>query len=223
MTVPVRAAGPAAVSAAATRTLMLALLLAVTGCAADGAPGAKASDTITTKIPAPEVTLPPGELRALVPEAKDLPIGLVPLIAGSGERNLKAIAGFSADPAAAEKALTAHGLTDAYVAQYADPKSARVLSVVVTRFATTKGASDDLAGDLASSGGSVLPTPAVGEASQLRRQPLPQATPAGELITLRFRSGATTWLVAYTARPTADPDVPMEIARLLVARANQQA
>ena len=77
--------------------------------------------------------------------------------------------------------------------QCADPAGARVLSVVVKR-------------------------ERVGEASQLRRQPLPGAG-GGELATVRFRQGATTWLLAYGDRPTADAAVAVRLGQLLAARA----
>jgi hypothetical protein len=59
----------------------------------------------------------------------------------------------------------------------------------------------------------------VGEQSDVRRQPLPQASASpGQLVTVRFRNGTTTWLVAYGASPTADPAVAVDLARTLVAR-----
>ena len=81
--------------------------------------------------------------------------------------------------------------------QYADPAGARVLSVVVKR-------------------------ERVGEASQVRRQPLPGAGGGGgELATVRFRQGATTWLPAYGDRPAADADADnaVRLGQLLAARA----
>ena len=77
--------------------------------------------------------------------------------------------------------------------QCADPAGARVLSVVVKR-------------------------ERVGEASQLRRQPLPGAG-GGELATVRFRQGPTTWLPAYGDRPAADADNAVRLGQLLAARA----
>jgi len=167
--------------------------------------------------PLPGVTLPPDPLQPLVPAPEEVPAGMVPLLSGSGSRDAKAIAEFSADPAAAAKALAAHGFTSAYVAQYAHPSDGRVLSVVVARFKDAAGATADLEGDLAGSSGEVVTTATVGEASQVRRQPLP-GDGAGELVTLRFRQGSTTWLLAYGA-PTADPQVAVELAQSLVDRA----
>lgn len=167
--------------------------------------------------PVPGVSLPADPLRALVPGPDEVPAGLVPLVAGSGRRDAAAIAEFSADPAAARTALAEHGFTGAYVAQYAHPSDGRVLSVVVVRFRDAAGAKADLTGDLAGSSGEVVEVPTVGEQSQVQRQPLP-GKGAGELVTLRFRTGATTWLLAYGARPTADPQVAVELGRLLADR-----
>jgi hypothetical protein len=149
---------------------------------------------------------------------------MVPILAGTGPRDVRAVAGYSADPTAAQKQLSAHGFRTAYVGQYADPATGRVLSVVVSRFATAAGAAADLAGDLAASTGEKVPAPVVGEQSEVRRQPLPQpsgtgSAAPGQLVTVRFRKGDTTWLVAFGANPTADPQVALDVAKLLVARA----
>jgi hypothetical protein len=198
--------------------LLCAGALLLTGCSEDepAAPQAPSASALTA--PLPGVTLPPDPLRDLVPTPEEVPAGMVPLLAGSGPRNLQAVADFSADPAAAAASLTEHGFTSAYVAQYAHPTDGRVLSVVVSRFGDAAGAEADLAGDLASSTGDEVAVPTVGAASQARRQPLP-GNDEGQLLTLRFRAGATTWLLAYGAVPEADPDVAVELARALVERA----
>lgn len=165
----------------------------------------------------PDIVLPADPLRDLVPRTADLPPGMVPILAGSGPRDAHAIATYSADPKAAGTLLTTHGFRSAYVAQYADPTSGRVLSVVVSRFATAAGATADLATDLAASTGEQISTTTVGELSQVRRQPLPGGK--GQLVTVRFRKQATTWLVAYGAMPTADPHVATDLATTLAARA----
>lgn len=200
-----------------------AVLLLVAGCLLAGCSDAEPDEAPQSPsqsaldAPVPGVTLPPHPLLALVPEPDEVPAGMVPLLAGSGSRDAAAIAEFSADPAAAATALADHGFRDAYVAQYAHPGDGRVLSAVVVRFADAAGAQADLAGDLAGSGGDVVDVPTVGEQSQVRRQPLPGET-GGELVTVRFRRGAVTWLLAYGAAPTADPDVAVELARALVDR-----
>lgn len=205
------------------RTPVLALLvcLALPACSgSDDEPAAQ--PTVSVAPPssaAPEIALPAGPLRELVPASSDLPSGMVPILAGTGPRDLKVVAGYSADPAKAEKLLTEHGFRNAYVAQYADPATGRVLSVVASRFSTTAGATADLAGDLTASGGSPVPSPTVGEQSQVLVQPLPQASTTGELVTVRFRKGATTWLVAYGAAPKADVAVAVDLARVLASRA----
>ena len=204
---------------AAALGLVCALLA---GCSDDeprATPQTPSSSALSA--PLPGITLPPAPLLPLVPEPDEVPAGMVPLLTGSGSRDAAAIAEFSADPAAAGRALAEHGFTSAYVAQYAHPTDGRVLSVVVARFRDAAGAEADLQGDLAGSSGEVVKTATVGQASQARRQPLPGASPgsaAGELVTLRFRQGATTWLLAYGARPTADPQVAVELARPLVDR-----
>ena len=196
----------------------VALLVATAGCS-DEAPTATPQTPSSAALtePLPDVSLPEHPLRPLVPEPDEVPPGMVPLLAGSGGRDAAAIAEFSSDPAAAAEALAEHGFRNAYVAQYAHPTDGRVLSVVVVRFADAAGAQADLEGDLASSSGEVVAVGTVGEQSQLRRQPLP-GDDAGELVTLRFRQGATTWLLAYGARPTADPQVAVELAQPLLER-----
>lgn len=197
----------------------LAVACLLSGCSdddPDAAPQPPSESALNA--PVPGVTLPADPLRALVPAPDEVPAGLVPLVAGSGRRDAAAIAEYSADPAAARTALAEHGFSGAYVAQYAHPADGRVLSVVVARFRDAAGAKADLTGDLAGSSGEVVEAPTVGDQSQVRRQPLPGEGGAGELVTLRFRAGATTWLLAYGARPKADPQVAVELGRLLVER-----
>lgn len=170
----------------------------------------------------PEIALPSDPLTSLVPAPGEVPGGMIPLLTGSGKRDAAAVAAYSTDPAAAAAGLQKNGFQSAYVAQYADPSSPRVLSVVVTRFATPAGAKADFDGDLAASAGEPVPVPVIGEAAQARRQALPGGT-AGELVTLRFRQGRHTWLLAYGDRPQADLQVAIGLARLLVDRARTTA
>lgn len=202
---------------AATAALALGCLL--TACSqAEPSAAPESPSQSALDAPVPGVTLPPDPLLPLVPTPDEVPPGMVPLLAGSGSRDAAAIAEFSADPAAARKALSEHGFRSAYVAQYAHPSDGRVLSVVVARFADAAGAAADLAGDLSGSSGDVVEVPTIGEQSQVRRQPLPGAK-EGELVTVRVRQGATTWLLAYGASPTADATVAVDLARTLVDRA----
>ena len=198
--------------------------LVLGGCGGSSAPGASSPSPEPPSSAAPAIALPAGPLRGLVPASADLPAGMVPIRAGPGPRARRAVAGYSADPTAAQKQLAAHGFRTAYVGQYADPATGRVLSVVVSRFATAAGAAADLAGDLAASTGEKVPAPVVGEQSEVRRQPLPQpsgtgSAAPGQLVTVRFRQGDTTWLVAFGANPTADPQVALDVAKVLAARA----
>ena len=203
-----------------TSTSAALAIVLLPGCAGDE-PRAQASpeppSASALMAPVPGITLPPDPLRPLVPAPEEVPAGMVPLLAASGSRDAAAIAAFSADQAAAQKTLTEHGFASAYVAQYAHPSDGRVLSAVVVRFADAAGAKADLEGDLAGGPGEVLAVETLGDASQVRRQALP-GDAEGELITLRFRQGSTTWLLAYGARPTADPQVVVELARPLLER-----
>ena len=213
-----RQAGRAARPGARARTaLALVVAAALVGGCSDGPATPEAAVSSALSAPLPGVTLPPDELLPLVPAPDEVPGGMVPVLAGSGARDVAAVAGYSADPAAARTALAQHGFQRAYVAQYADPAGARVLSVVVVRFADEAGATADLAGDLAASSGEVVEAAPVGEQSQLRRQPLP-GEGGGELLTLRFRTGPTTWLVAYGDRPEADGSVAVGLGQRLVVR-----
>jgi len=194
------------------RAVLAVPLLLLAGCGGSSAPSAAPAPS-PSAAPVPQIVLPAGPLRDLVPRADEIPNGMLPVLAGSGPRDQQAIAAYSADPKAAATLLTEHGFRSAYVGQYADPANGRVLSVVVTRFATAAGATADLAGDLAASGGDPIAATTIGDTSQVRRQPLPGG--GGQLVTVRFRRGATTWLVAYGAKPVADPAVAIGIARRL--------
>ena len=200
------------------RIARLLLLVALAGCGGSSTPAAAPSRAASASpVAVPDIALPADPLRDLVPRNADLPPGLIPILAGSGPRDARAIAAYSADPKAAGTLLASHGFRNAYVAQYADPATGRLLSVVVSRFVTAAGATADLATDLAASTGEQVSGATVGELSQVRRQPLPGGK--GQLVTVRFRKGATTWLVAYGAVPTADPKVATDLAMTLAARA----
>lgn len=198
--------------------LVLVLGAALAGCSGgDADPGPRPTAPAATSTPtvSAAVTLPPDPLRAFVPDADDVPPGLLPVVSGSGPRDLAQVAAFSGDPGAAATALRAHGFEDAYVAQYAEPRAdGRVLSVVVAQFATLKGAADDLAGDVAASSAG---EPAdVGQGGRLAVQPLPGAR--GQLTTLRFRVGVRTFLLAYGA-PDADRETVLALGRAVAGRA----
>jgi hypothetical protein len=194
-----------------------AVVLLATACGGGSEPEAAPSPSaVAASTAVPDIVLPDDPLRDLVPKTADLPPGLVAILSGSGPRDATAIAAYSADPKAAGTLLKTHGFRSAYVAQYADPATGSVLSVVVSRFSTAAGAAADLGADLTASTGEEVKGSSVGEQSQVRRQPLPGGK--GELVTVRFRKGATTWLVAYGA-PKADPKVAVDLATTLAARA----
>jgi hypothetical protein len=195
--------------------LLLALLVGCGGSSGSAAAPSPAGPAATSTA-VPDIVLPADPLRDLVPRTADLPPGMVAILAGSGPRDAHTIAGYSADPKSAGTLLTQHGFRSAYVAQYADPATGRVLSVVVSRFSMAAGAAADLDADLTASTGEKVTSEAIGERSDVRRQPLPGGQ--GQLVTVRFRKGATTWLVAYGATPTADPKVATDLARALAGR-----
>ena len=186
-----------------TRRLAAAALaaLAVAGLGACSSGDAKPRATASAPLP----TLPPGELRPRVLQPDEVSRNLVPIEAQTGTRDLKAIAAFSADPAAAEKSLQRHGFQSAYVVQYADPEAAAVVTNVVTKFATAAGAEADLAADLAAAGaGTVFPVTGLGEQAGGIRGRLEPVLAEGTLITLRWRVGDTTWLLAVGSKKPVD-------------------
>jgi hypothetical protein len=195
------------------------LLTALSGCGggSENVAAKPSASAVAASTAVPDIVLPDDPLRDLVPKTADLPPGLVAILSGSGPRDAAAIAAYSADPASAGTLLTKHGFRSAYVAQYADPATGSVLSVVVSRFSTAAGAKADLDADLKASAGEEIKGSTVGDQSQVRRQPLPGGK--GELVTVRFRKGATTWLVAYGANPKADPKVAVDLAATLASRA----
>lgn len=200
--------------------VLIGLFVLLAGCGggsdSTAAPRPTGAEGIGTTA-VPDIVLPADPLRDLVPRTAELPPGLVAILAGSGPRDAAAIAAYSADPKSAGSLLTKHGFSSAYVAQYADPATGQVLSVVVSRFSTVAGAGADLDADLGASAGEKVPSALVGDKSEVRRQPLPGGK--GQLVTVRFGKGATTWLVAYGARPTADASVAVVLATTLAARA----
>ena len=170
--------------------------------------------------PVPGVTLPPDPLLDLVPRPDEVPAGMVPVIAGSGPRDLTTVAGYSGTGATATAAaakLTAHGFRKAYVAQYANPTTGQVMSIVASTFATAAGATADFADDEAGAQGKRVVAPTLGEASSVVLQDLPGSV-VSQLVLVRFRSGTTTWSLAYKAAPTADPQVAIDLAAALLKR-----
>jgi hypothetical protein len=145
---------------------------------------------------------------------------MVPVLAGSGVRDLQTIASYSGTGKAAADAaaaLTQHGFKTAYVAQYANQDTGQVLSVVVSDFATTEGATADYGSDANAAKGTPITTEPVGDASSATKQTITGSV-SSELVLLRFRRGTTTWAVAYQAAPTADPAVAVMVAKAVLAR-----
>ncbi|HEU0132399.1 MAG TPA: hypothetical protein VFQ85_15555 [Mycobacteriales bacterium] len=190
-------------------------LLALAGCTSDEAKP-RASATASAPLP----TLPAGELRDRVLQPGEVTSTLVPIAAQTGTRDLNSIAAFSADPAGARTTLQQHGFQSAYVVQYADPKTAAVVTNVVTKFATVAGATADLTGDLAAAGktGAAFAVTGLGDQAGGVRGKFQADTADGSLVTLRWRVGDTTWLLAVGARNPVDADGVRRLADKLVAR-----
>lgn len=195
---------------------MLPVLLA--GCA--GSKGATQDPNVSASAPIPGVTLPPGQLSDLVPAPTEVPAGMVPVVLGSGPRDLDQVAAYSGSgtvKAAAAATLRAHGFQQAYVAQYANQTTGQGLTVVVSRFATAAGATADFSDDEKGTAGTSVPSEQLGDASSVTKQTIPGSV-ASELVLVRFLRGTDTWVLAYQAAPTADPTVAVALAKRLLAR-----
>lgn len=198
---------------------LLAAPLVLAGCSG-GSAAPVVDPQAAASAPVPGVTLPADTLLDLVPRPSEVPAGMVPVIAGSGPRDLATVAGYSgagATQKAAEGKLTAHGFTRAYVAQYANPATGQVLSILVSMFATTAGATADFADDQAAPQGKKVVAPVLGEASSVTTQDL-QGSVVRQLVLVRFRRGTATWSLAYQAAPTADPQLAIALASTLLKR-----
>lgn len=198
---------------------LLLLPLLLTACSGDSK-AAKTTPDAAASLPVPGVTLPPDALSPLVPTPQEVPAGMVPLLAGSGPRTLEVVASYSGTGDAAKTAaarLTKHGFQRAYVAQYANQATAQAITVLVSEFRDAAGAKADLTDDLAGFAGKVVATPTLGEQSQVTTQETPGAG-ASQLVLVRFRRGVHTWLLSYSASPTAEPKAAIDLATELLAR-----
>jgi hypothetical protein len=203
------------------RRSALAVLLAVpmllAGCSDDSSP--YDNPDVAASAPLPDVTLPPGALLDFVPKPDEVPAGMVPVVQGSGTRTLEEVAGYSGAEVKAQAAtsLRAHGFQDAYVAQYANQGTGQVLSVVVTQFATPDGATADFSEDEKGTSGTPVPSEQLGDSSSVTKQTVTGSTTA-ELVILRMVRGTHTWVIAYQASPSASAEVPIGLAKALLAR-----
>jgi hypothetical protein len=205
---------------------LLAALLLLPGLAVGGCSGDDAEK------PQVAVTLPGGSLATKVLQTDDVPDGLVPILAQTGPADISRIAGFSADSAAAEKSLREHGFDEAYVVQYGDQRSGRFIVNVVSTFDSADGATADLTADLDSARqtGSPFPIDDLGDQAGGVRSaratasaaPSGSAAPANDfdLVTVRWRRGGTTWLLAVGARGTVEQEAVVKLARLVLSRAD---
>ena len=207
-----------------SRALPLVIAAALLGgCSGDGVgPTPQGTDNpdIAASAPVPGVSLPPGELVDQVLKPDEVPAGMVPILKGSGPRDIKVVASYSGTgPAAAsaEARLKAHQFVTAYVAQYANLGTGQVLSMVASRFASAESAAADFADDLKGNQGKTVASPTIGQQSAVTVQSVP-GTPASELVLVRFRRGTTTWSLAYKARTPADAQLPIQLAQRVIGR-----
>jgi hypothetical protein len=212
--------------------------LLLSGCSDDGTtatPQGTENPDVAASAPIAGVTLPPDVLVDQVLRPDEVPAGMVPIILGSGPRDANVVASYSGtgtDAAAAEARLKAHGFQSAYVAQYANQATAQVIVVLASRFATAANAAADFGDDLkGSSGGKTVPSTTVGDESAVTVQTFAgtpktataAATPKTDLVLVRFRRGTTTWSLAYRAPSAADVQLPIQLARVLLARTASSA
>lgn len=199
--------------------VLLALPLLLAGCSEQ--PSSPFDDPdVAASAPVPGVTLPPGTLVDLVPSPSEVPAGMVPVVLGSGPRDLDAVAGYSGTGAVKERAAQAlreHGFQQAYVAQYANQTTGQGVTVVVSRFATAQGATADFSDDAKATSGTPVPTETLGEVSSVTKQTIAGSVQS-ELVLVRLVRGTDTWVLAYQAAPSADPAVPVELAKRLLLR-----
>lgn len=168
-------------------------------------------------------TLPAGVLLEYVPQPSEVPAGLQPVLAQSGPADVSKLASFSGNAATAQAALTAHGFQIGYVVEYANPTSGQLISVVVSRFATALGATQDLSSDLSAKQASTvkpITVPQIGDQSGADTQPLPGGASGSQLITIRFRLDDMTWLLAVGSTGKVDISSVTQIALFLVQRAH---
>lgn len=197
---------------------LVATAIALSACSKSNPPALTPQQAASAPIPG--VTLPPGTLIDLVPTPAEVPAGMVPVVLGSGPRDLNTVASYSGTGAVAAKAaseLRAHGFESAYVAQYANQTTGQVLSVVVSRFATQAGAAADFNDDEKGTTGTKVVEPTLGDASEVTTETLPGSTPA-KLVLVRFRRGVDTWVLAYKAGANADAALAVHLAQVLLAR-----
>jgi hypothetical protein len=172
--------------------------------------------------PVVAVTLPAGSLADQVLQEEDVPDGFVPLLAQTGPADIAKIAGFSSDSAAAEKSLREHGFKQGYVVQYGDPKSGRFIVNVVATFETEAGATADLTADIESARKTGTPFPVTDlgdQAGGVRGANGATAQTASDLVTVRWRKGSTTWLLAVGASGTVEQDAVVSLARIVLKSA----
>ena len=113
-----------------------------------------------------------------------------------------------------------NGFQSAYVVQYADPATGAVVTNVVTKFATVEGATADLTADLKSATrtGAAFEVTGLGDQAGGIRGTRDKDSVNGSLVTLRWRRGDTTWLLAVSATTLVEQTGVRKLADNLMAR-----
>jgi hypothetical protein len=196
----------------------VALAVVYTGCGGGGSDKPAPTSSPTTASVA--VTLPPGELSNLVLQPQELSDGFVALPAQTGPADIARIASFSAAVPAAEKALRDHGFQAGYVVEYLDEGTGRFVVNVMTRFRDADGARADLTADLdrLAAGATPVAVGTIGDQSGGSRIPYRDAGPTGELLSIRFRVGATTVVLSLGGRKAVDLADAQGLARVVAQR-----
>jgi hypothetical protein len=191
---------------------------------ADDAPPTPAADPPAAATPAESptpATLPPDQLTPLVPGPADVPAGMELTGGGvSGPVDAGEVSSLSSYPEAAEKALAANGFTSGYQVQYVDPASGALVTATVARFAAPAGAKAHFARDVAEarSEAKQVPVNGLGDEAAASSFSVPEGD-VDEVYGLRFRKGATWWVLSTAAPGKADRALARRLAETLLQRA----
>jgi len=198
-------------------------LVALTACSESHDAGPRPTATVTG-VPAPtdsDGAKAAGEqLQPLVPGAEDVPEGMELLAEDSGPVGVDEISSYSSDPERKDHELEEHNLLAAYAVQYVDASTGALLSVYVTRFATSDDAQAIYTSEVNESDdeGTRFAVTDLGDEAVGFRQPVP-AGDISELVTLRVRLGDLTWTVQTGGPDRADAKLARQIAETVVGRA----
>jgi hypothetical protein len=193
---------------------------------AEDTPPPPASDPPPAPTPSvsatPAATLPPDELTPLVPAPADVPAGMQLTGGGvSGPVDADEVSSLSSYPEAAEKALGVNGFESGYQVQYVDPASGALVTATVARFAAPEGAKAHFARDVAEARSEAAQESVTGLGDEAAQSSF--SVPEGdvdEVFALRFRKGATWWVLSTAAPGKADRALARRLAETVLERAS---